>query len=103
MEEGDNTLTGYTWITSGTVRNQMLCYVVGLLYTMAGMAFEPQDRTGRVNTSSLLDATGRVEFTSRVYSLTPDCKKSVWFPKMRKTFSCSVTDIQHGPTLCPKP
>ena len=50
------------------------------------MALEPQDRNGRVGHDKLIDTSGRVEFTSRIFVLTSHQKYMLGFPKLWKTF-----------------
>ena len=98
--EGDGKTKGYKWSfielfetadRTGKRCREVLGYVVGLLYCSAGMSLEPQDRTGRVGYDKLTDATGRIEFVSRIFvEINPSVMYS--YPKLRKTFAAaSVT------------
>ena len=76
--EGDDETTGYTWpfIQRFQLKDRrnasalaVLGWVISLLFVEAGMALEPQDRSGRVGHDKLIDTSGRVEFTSRIFVL----------------------------------
>ena len=64
MREGDDTVSSYTWTYVETFQlvgqtkqqaRKSLGYIVGLMYTQAGMSLEPQDRIGRGGYAQLLD------------------------------------------------
>ena len=69
-----------------------LGHSIGYLNVMAGLVLEPQDRTGRVGFDKYIETPGRLEFVSRIFSITEDSQLVVSFPKLRKAFfSASVT------------
>ena len=87
MGEGDDTVNGYTWAyvetfaahwADKTTSQGHFGYIIGLMYTQAGMSLELQDRTGRGGYAHVLDTTGRLECTFRIYSLTTDAQ--LWCP-----------------------
>ena len=60
-------------VWSATAR-EVLGLVIGLLFAEPGEGLESQDRTCRVGYDKLVDTSGRVEFTSRIYVLSHDSR-----------------------------
>ena len=62
-----------------SISRDKLGYSIGFLNVMSGLALEPQDRTGRVRFDKYLDTSSRLEFVSRIFSITPDSRHVVSF------------------------
>ncbi|CAE6912471.1 unnamed protein product [Symbiodinium sp. CCMP2592] len=105
--EGDDKVKAYRWkfIQHFTCRDkkgksarEVLGIITGVLFVLAGMCLEPQDRSGRVSVDRLIDPTNRIEFTSRIFVPVLQGTYMVSFPKLRKTFAAAtvtfnVTDV----------
>ena len=97
--EGDDRAKAYKWKfiqlfqckdKRGKHAREVLGVVTAILYVSAGMCLEPQDRTGRVSPEKLIDATNRIEFTSRISVPVANGTLMFSFPKLRKTFAAAT-------------